>query len=200
MVMVSITITASDRPSEDIYLRKNEWMRIRVARIHGGLYRSVRPLTLTLLLVCVATAGSAQERPSHQLPADTRLVSDVVFRIQGSDTIRLDLLVPSAPAPAPAIVIVGAGAGPQRSEQLWSEAIHLASLGFISAVIDYKPRAIGTRMPIAAAVSDTKTGREMAPGPCGRIRHRSLAYWHAGRIPERPRSGTGGTAAVVWYR
>jgi TolB protein len=117
---------------------------------------------LVVLAVAAAAAlpgraqAHAQEAPARVLPIGMRIVSDVVFRVQGTDTIRLDLLLPVGGSALPAIVVVGNADGSRRSELLWHEAVNLATLGFAAALIDYRPRAVGARMPIAAAVSDAK--------------------------------------------
>jgi WD40 repeat protein/acetyl esterase/lipase len=98
----------------------------------------------------------AQDSSVPLVPASVRYLPDLAFRAHDADTIRLDLLLPASGDPAAAIVIIGNPAGGNRSEALWDQATFLASLGFAAVLIDHRPRAVGGRMPIAAAVSDTK--------------------------------------------
>jgi dipeptidyl aminopeptidase/acylaminoacyl peptidase len=126
------------------------------------MIRTVRSLLLATVLVGMTLSGSppaplqAQEPGGRPVPPGVRVVPDVVFRVHGAETLRLDLLLPMSGAPVPAIVYVGGADGSGRADLLWTEAVHLATLGFAGALIDYRPRAAGTRMPIAAAVSDAK--------------------------------------------
>lgn len=117
-----------------------------------------RQLLVSALIGAAIIDGTAQAAPGPAaplpLPAGVRHIPDVVFRQQGSDTIRMDLFVPSAPTPKPAIVFVGGGAGVHRTEQLGFHAVQLASKGFVSAIVDYAPCVIGTRPPISATVAD----------------------------------------------
>lgn len=120
-----------------------------------------KALALLLSLYCVAprTVLSQEADPQtlpFELPAGVRYVRDIVFRVHGADTLRLDMLLPSRSAPAPTVLFVGASDGRSRAAQLGRHAAYLASAGYVTGIIDYRPRAIGTRMPIAAAVSDAK--------------------------------------------
>jgi acetyl esterase/lipase len=106
---------------------------------------------------CIALPAVVQAQESRRaVPAGVRFIPDLVFRVEGADTIRLDLLLPAGGGAAPAIVFIGEADGGGRAEPLWDQATHLASLGFAGALIDHRPRAAGPRLPLAAAVSDAK--------------------------------------------
>lgn len=127
------------------------------AIVRGSSHPIVWGLLLSSILPIFTTAQTMTVRPApFETPTGVRYVPDIVFRIQGTDTIRLDLLLPAKAMRAPAIVFVGGAAGTARGEKLGAYAARLAKHGFVAAIIDYRPRAIGTRLPISAAVSDAK--------------------------------------------
>jgi TolB protein len=100
---------------------------------------------------------AAQERarrfdPPFELPATVRLLPGVIYRVEGADTLRLDLFLPSVERPMPAIVYIGGLEGPGRTEQFWRQAAHLATLGFVGATIDYRRGPSGRGVQIASVV------------------------------------------------
>jgi Tol biopolymer transport system component len=99
---------------------------------------------------------ASSEEMALRLPRGVQHLANIEFRVEGVDTIRMDLLLPSATPPRPAIVFVGGHHGATRSAQLAEYAAELAARGFVSAIIDYRPRAMGTRLPLSAASADAK--------------------------------------------
>jgi dipeptidyl aminopeptidase/acylaminoacyl peptidase len=114
-------------------------------------------LLLGLTISCQSSGQYVTVRgTSPRLPPGVRYLPNIAFRIQGADTIFMDLLLPNATLPRPAIVLVGGSHGATRSAQLGEYAAELAARGFVSAIIDYRPRALGTRLPLSAASADAK--------------------------------------------
>ncbi len=128
--------------------------------------RPARAGTLLSTLAILCMAGSpvaAQERGARPapvaLPEGVQFAPDVAFRVtglwgRGADTSRMDLFLPTGAGQRPAIVFISDDSGAARTAHVGPEAARMASQGFVTAVVDYRPRPIGGRPPLAAAVED----------------------------------------------
>lgn len=137
-------------------------MEIRRRRGQTSLVAIVGWLLLGASSAATLSPVAAQERarafdPAFELPTDVRLLQGLVYRIDGADTLRLDLFVPTGQGPMPAIIYVTGLEGPGRTEQLWRQAAQMAGRGFVGAAIDYRRRTPdGRGIVLPAAVVDVK--------------------------------------------
>lgn len=130
---------------------------VRARRFHWSMLL-VLPLGIAASGASCKSSGQdvSLGEMSLRLPRGVQHLTNIVFRTEGVDTSRMDLLLPHATLPRPAIVFVGGDHGATRSAQLGEYAAELAARGFVSAIIDYRPRAVGTRLPLSAASADAK--------------------------------------------
>jgi len=112
------------------------------------------PFIVPSLIVLAAVQLAAQQpvplSPPFELPSGVQMRRDVVYRVRGADTMRVDLFLPSGPERHPAVVYVGDPGGPELRTHLWRQAAFLATRGFAGAAVDYRRQPTGEpRLPEA---------------------------------------------------